>query len=257
MAIAQLVQHFSVTAVLCTATQPSLNRMFQEMAPDWKIRELCADTLSLYRSFRRVTFQMEPAPLSCLELAGRLMEHHQVLCIVNTRKAAQRVYQQLSGEGNYHLSTYLYPAQRQKLIQEIRDRLAEGLPCRVVSTSLIEAGVDVDFPAVYREQAGLDSILQAAGRCNREGGHSPEESIVTVFTLEDVGDNKSIQPNLEAFRQVAGGLRRTGTPGHHPLVLQPAVLPSRGGCPGPGRDSQIVPQQKTSVPGDGAKVPFD
>ena len=203
MAIAQLVQHFSVTAVLCTATQPSLNRMFQEMAPDWKIRELCADTLSLYRSFRRVTFQMEPVPLSCLELAGRLMEHHQVLCIVNTRKAAQRVYQQLSGEGNYHLSTYLYPAQRQKLIQEIRDRLAEGLPCRVVSTSLIEAGVDVDFPAVYREQAGLDSILQAAGRCNREGGHSPEESIVTVFTLEDVGDNKSIQPNLEAFRQVA------------------------------------------------------
>lgn len=212
LAIAQLVQHFSVTAVLCTATQPSLNRMLQEMAPDLQIRELCADTLALYRSFRRVTFRMEPAPLSCLELAGRLMEHAQILCIVNTRKAAQRVYQQLSGDGNYHLSTYLYPAQRQKLIQEIRDRLADGLPCRVVSTSLIEAGVDVDFPAVYREQAGLDSILQAAGRCNREGNHSPEESIVTVFTLEDVGDNPAIRPNLEAFRQVAAGSHELENP---------------------------------------------
>ncbi len=203
MAIAQLVQHFSVTAVLCTATQPSLNRMLQEMAPDLKIRELCTDTLALYRSFRRVTFQMEPAPLPCLELAGRLMEHHQVLCIVNTRKAAQQIYRQLSGEGNYHLSTYQYPAQRQELLNEIRNRLKDGQPCRVVSTSLIEAGVDVDFPAVYREQAGLDSVLQAAGRCNREGIHSPEESIVTIFALEDVSQNSAIEPNLKAFQQVA------------------------------------------------------
>ncbi len=198
MAITQLIQHFSVSAVLCTATQPALNGLIQRFAPGLEIRELCSDPLSLYRSFRRVTFRMEPAPLSYLELAGRLMEQSQVLCILNTRKAVQQVYQQLSGEGNYCLTTYLYPAQRQALIQEIRQRLSNGLPCRVVATSLIEAGVDVDFPTLYRQLAGLDSILQAAGRCNREGIHSPEESIVTVFQLQDAPSEEMIQKNIEA-----------------------------------------------------------
>ena len=200
VAITQLVQHFSVSAVLCTATQPALNGLIQQFAPGLKIRELCSDPLSLYRSFRRVTFRMEPAPLSYLELAGRLMEQPQVLCVLNTRKAVQQVYQQLSGEGNYCLTTYLYPARRQVLIQEIRKRLKDGLPCRVVSTSLIEAGVDVDFPTLYRQLAGLDSILQAAGRCNREGIHSPEESIVTVFQLQDAPSEEMIEKNIEAFQ---------------------------------------------------------
>ena len=92
-----------------------------------------------------------------------------MLCIVNSRKAAQRIFERLPQEGSFHLSTLMIPVQRQKILEEIRERLKAGLPCRVVSTSLIEAGVDVDFPAVYREMAGLDSILQAAGRCNREG----------------------------------------------------------------------------------------
>ena len=78
----------------------------------------------------------------------------------------------------------MYPAHRRAKLEEIRRRLDKGLPCRVVSTSLIEAGVDVDFPAVYREEAGLDSILQAAGRCNREGKRPLERSVVTVFQGE-------------------------------------------------------------------------
>ena len=79
----------------------------------------------------------------------------------------------------------MYPAHRKRILDEIRRRLRDGLPCRVVSTSLIEAGVDVDFPAVYRELSGLDSILQAAGRCNREGKRPPEDSIVTICQGED------------------------------------------------------------------------
>ena len=114
-------------------------------------------------------------------LAAQLGGHRQVLCMVNSRKAAQQIFARLPKEGSYHLSTLMTPAHRQALLREIRQRLRDGETCRVVSTSLIEAGVDVDFPAVYREMAGLDSILQAAGRCNREGKRRPEESVVTIF----------------------------------------------------------------------------
>jgi len=96
----------------------------------------------------------------------------QALCIVNTRRAARALFQKLSKlrkDGTFHLSTLMVPAHRAWVLQEIRERLDKGLPCRVVSTSLVEAGVDLDFPAVYREEVGLDSVVQAAGRCNREG----------------------------------------------------------------------------------------
>lgn len=117
-------------------------------------------------------------------LSGQLQQHEQVLCVINSRKSAQEIFTRLSGEGNFHLSTLMYPAHRRAKLEEIRRRLKEGLPCRVISTSLIEAGVDVDFPAVFREEAGLDSILQAAGRCNREGKRPVSESIVTLFRGE-------------------------------------------------------------------------
>ena len=107
------------------------------------------------------------------------------MCIVNARKTAQTVFFKLSGEGCFHLSTLMCPAHRQAQLAEIRRRLSSDLPCRVISTSLVEAGVDVDFPAVYREEAGLDSMLQAAGRCNREGKCAAAESMVTVFQGED------------------------------------------------------------------------
>lgn len=182
--IAHLVANFHVTAVLCTATQPVLNDLIQSFAPNIQVREICPNSASLYAQFRRVAFQ-NAGTLSNTELAAKLAAHKQVLCIVNTRKAAQEIYQLLPEAGNYHLSTLMCPAQRQAILKAVRQRLEAGLPCRVVSTSLIEAGVDVDFPAVYREMAGLDSILQAAGRCNREGKRSPEQSIVTVFSGEN------------------------------------------------------------------------
>ena len=183
-AIANLTAHFRATAVLCTATQPALSDLFLQFCPGLKIQELCPEVSQAFRNFRRVTYR-DGGKMSDEELAEALNQERQVLCIVNTRKAAQRIYDLLPREGSYHLSTLMYPAHRKEVLNTIRQRLADGLTCRVVSTSLIEAGVDVDFPAVYRELAGLDSIAQAAGRCNREGKRSADSSLVTYFQSEN------------------------------------------------------------------------
>lgn len=181
-AISQLVKHYGVSAVLCTATQPSLDGLFREFLPNAAPVELCPPGLD-QTVFRRVTFRRE-STLSCPALAQQLNDRNQVLCVVNRRKGAQEIYALLDHEGSFHLSTLMCPAHRKAVLKEIRRRLELGLPCRVVSTSLIEAGVDVDFPEVFREEAGLDSVLQAAGRCNREGKRPAEESIVTIFQSE-------------------------------------------------------------------------
>ncbi len=183
-AISQLIAHYRVSAVLCTATQPALNPLFQEFLPGYTPVELCPDGMLSEEIFRRVTFR-RTGKLSWDDLAEQLNGQEQVLCIVNSRESAQTIFFKLTGEGCFHLSTLMCPAHRQAQLEEIRRRLKEKLPCRVVSTSLIEAGVDVDFPVVYREEAGLDSILQAAGRCNREGQRPREESVVAIFQGED------------------------------------------------------------------------
>ena len=223
--ISNLVAHFEATAVLCTATQPVLNDLIQSFAPEISVKEICPNISALYEQFRRVSFRTAGTQ-SNAALAEALSAHSQVLCIVNTRKAAQEIYQKLTGDGNFHLSTLMYPAHRQAVLQTVRKRLKDGLPCRVVSTSLIEAGVDVDFPTVYREMAGLDSILQAAGRCNRNGKHPAEQSMVTIFTGEtpaptlfrtnigatveamseggDPGDPESIHRYFTALRSLVG-----------------------------------------------------
>ena len=207
-AIAQLVKDYGASAVLCTATQPALSPLFQEFAPELPMEELCPIKPEEWDAFRRVTFR-KVGKLSHEELAMKLQEKGQVLCVVNTRAAAQEIFQMLTGEGNFHLSTLMYPAHRRAVLDEVRRRLREGLPCRVVSTSLIEAGVDVDFPAVYRDEAGLDSILQAAGRCNREGDRPPDDSVVTIFRGEGkisslfataVGSGRSV---LDRYEDIA------------------------------------------------------
>jgi CRISPR-associated endonuclease/helicase Cas3/CRISPR-associated endonuclease Cas3-HD len=104
------------------------------------------------------------------DLSARLNAHKQVLCIVNTRKHAQKLYEQLSdSESCYHLSARMCPVHRRMKLKKIKNLLKEGAECRVISTQLIEAGVDIDFPAVYRAMSGIDSVCQASGRCNREG----------------------------------------------------------------------------------------
>lgn len=198
-AIAELVRVYNATAVLCTATQPAIDEMLLEYSKKESVVELCPDVDGMFEKFRRTSFEKE-GRLTTDELVSRLESQQQVLCIVNTRKFAQEVYEALPSEGRFHLSTLMCPVHRKQKLDEIRERLKSGKTCRVVSTSLIEAGVDVDFPRVFREMAGLDSILQAAGRCNREGKRSAESSIVTVFESENKV-NKLIAVNRDAAEE--------------------------------------------------------
>lgn len=198
-AIAELVRAYNATAVLCTATQPAIDEMLLEYSKKESVVELCPDVDGMFEKFRRTSFEKE-GRLTTDELVSRLESQQQVLCIVNTRKFAQEVYEALPSEGRFHLSTLMCPVHRKQKLDEIRERLKSGKTCRVVSTSLIEAGVDVDFPRVFREMAGLDSILQAAGRCNREGKRSVESSIVTVFESENKV-NKLIAVNRDAAEE--------------------------------------------------------
>jgi CRISPR-associated endonuclease/helicase Cas3/CRISPR-associated endonuclease Cas3-HD len=165
-ALSELVVNYGSTVVICTATQPNLNGLLDE-----SIRpvEIMSSPQELYEAFRRVHVT-DLGDLEDADLSARLNAHKQVLCIVNTRKHAQKLYEQLSGpKSSYHLSARMCPVHRRAKLKEIKNLLRTGDECRVVSTQLIEAGVDIDFPAVYRAKAGIDSVCQASGRCNREG----------------------------------------------------------------------------------------
>ena len=197
-AIAQLVEHYHTTAVLCTATQPALGPLFRELDPHLTLQEISPDPALLYEVLRRVTLR-DLGTLSTNALCEQLSAAPQVLCVVNRRKTAQELFAQLPDEGSYCLTTLLCAADRRRQLDEIRLRLKQGLPCRVVSTSLIEAGVDVDFPLAYREIIGLDSLLQTAGRCNREGKYPREESIVSYFRFEGIPLPQMLQQPVSAL----------------------------------------------------------
>lgn len=207
-AIAALVSRFRTTAVLCTATQPVLGDLFHRFSPGLTAREICPDVEENYAQFRRVTYR-DMGKGSTAELVDRLCAEEQVLCIVNTRKAAQEIFDLLPEEGRFHLSTLMCPRDRRAVLETVRKRLDRKAVCRVVSTSLIEAGVDVDFPSVYRELAGLDAVMQAAGRCNREGKAPADSSIVTCFQLENPPPLLQ-RVNIGAAREA---LEKGGSPG--------------------------------------------
>ncbi|MCU0718105.1 MAG: CRISPR-associated helicase Cas3' [Pirellula sp.] len=181
-AIDELVRTYGCTVVLCTATQPAIQRNEEFSIGLEKIHEIIANPSDLYKRMRRVNVE-HIGDRNTEELVGVLNPNKQFLCIVNTRPDALELYRGLeqtgSTKGLFHLSTFMCPMHRQATLDSIRRRLTDGRSCRVVSTQLIEAGVDVDFPVVYRSIAGLDSIAQAAGRCNREG--KLKIGIVRVF----------------------------------------------------------------------------
>jgi CRISPR-associated endonuclease/helicase Cas3 len=199
-ALSELVAHYSSTVVLCTATQPELGDLFNRYLPDKPIVEICNDVKKTYADFRRTRID-NIGVVSIDELKKKLDTEKQVLCIVNRRMTAQQLYAMIQDEGVYCLTTLSYPADRKKKIKEINYRLKGDFQCKVIATSLIEAGVDLDFPIVFRQETGLDSVIQAAGRCNREGKRKAEESVVSVFSIKD--DSISfLKQNIAALKWI-------------------------------------------------------
>lgn len=181
-AIRELVTNYGVSAVFCTATQPRLERFLDDLP----ITELASNPADLYGFFKRVQVK-HVGVMDDETLVERMRAGDQALCIVNTRKHARGLYRMLAdrvpAEDVFHLSTLMCPTHRKETIAEIRTRLSEGAPCQVVSTQIMEAGIDVDFPVGYRSMAGLDSIIQAAGRVNRENRRT-EISELIVFEVD-------------------------------------------------------------------------
>ena len=182
--IRELSLNYGVTSVLCTATQPAIKYSEHFEAGLKDVREIIQNVSGLFKHLKRTT-EVYIGEFSAEEIAEKLQVIEQVLCIVNSRQQALDVFSALSETvENIHLSALMYPQHRSEKIQKIRGLLDDGLPCRVVSTQLIEAGVDVDFPCVFRAVAGIDSIAQAAGRCNRNG-RSNIPLQVSVFNFTD------------------------------------------------------------------------
>jgi len=172
--IRELQINYGVTFVLSTATQPALGP-HKSMDFDFPglpgLREIIPASLNLHERLQRTSVELVgklDRPLGWDELAGRLAGHDSVICIVNRRDDARTLWKKMP-TGAFHLSALMCGAHRSVRIEEIKASLKEGKSTRVVSTQLVEAGVDFDFPVVYRALAGLDSVAQAAGRCNREG----------------------------------------------------------------------------------------
>lgn len=204
-AIDELARNYRTSLVLCTATQPVLSQQDGFDGGLIGVRELAPAPDDLHKQLERVSVE-HVGPMTDEALTETILAHHQILCIVNNRRHARSLFESVRNtSGTYHLTTLMCANHRSDKLREIRRRLINGEPCRLVSTSLIEAGVDVDFPAVYRADAGLDSIAQAAGRCNREGRRPKESSHVRVFT---VASNWSTPPELAQYAQSCQGIFR-------------------------------------------------
>lgn len=183
-----LVRDYGTSAVFMTATQPAFASAQPALPYPWKPVEISSHPEAMADALRRTRIELpeKDATITWQALATQMAEQSQCLCVVNTTADARNIFALLPAEGRFHLSARLCPAHRQKKLKEIRELLAEGKPCRLVSTQLIEAGVDVDFPIAWRALGPLDSIIQTAGRCNREGRHE-QPCPVTIFRPTEGG----------------------------------------------------------------------
>ena len=203
---------YGTQLLFCSATLPPFDRDhsstfkkvndFHQLSED--IQPIVPEDPELFKIFDRVVYHLEEKEYTTKELAEELAQHDSALCIVNSRRDASQLYLALLEEGKeaqdiIHLSRNMCSAHLKERIAEVRQRLKAGIPTLVISTQLIEAGVDIDLPIVYRAMSGLDSIVQAGGRCNREGKR-PAPGEVYVFSLSDGG---------KAFGTIAQGQNAT------------------------------------------------
>jgi len=192
--LSRLSARYDTTVVFSTATQPAFDHLNESVkqycVTGWQPREIVPDDLRLFDRARRtvVRWPQDRERREWAELTEELLQHRQVLCICNLRRHALALHDEFSKRGAgglFHLSTSMCPAHRRAVLEEVRRRIRPEVnePCALVSTQCVEAGVDIDFPVVYRALAPLDAVAQAAGRCNREGRADLGE--VRVFVPDD------------------------------------------------------------------------
>lgn len=214
----ELVRNYGCTIVFCTATQPALEHpSLLKLGVELKTTELSIEPSIAAKALHRVTLE-NIGKVSIDDLAKQISRHEQALAILPTRRHALQLYLSMKSEGVpgiLHLSTRQVGAHRRKVLSEVRERLRSGEPCILIATSLVEAGVDLDFPSVWRHIAGLDQIAQAAGRGNREGKLDPQNAFVRVFELE------GFEPPPEA-RALANDTKRIWA--RHEAPLSPQAI---------------------------------
>lgn len=206
-----LCEQYGCTVVFSTATQPSFG---ERPGLSWKPREIVPQPQALFRATQRVTYDWRLSQRTALpRLAQELLQAPAGCAILNLRAHARKLFRELCERGNaqdvFYLTTDLCPAHRRRVLEEIRTRTREGRPCYLAATSCIEAGVDLDYPVVYRALAPLESIIQAAGRCNRNGD-SPTGRVV-VF----VPDEERLYPPGPYYEQAANCVRTLAA--RHPI----------------------------------------
>ncbi len=201
LALQELANHYGSTIVLCTATQPAVQHRADFPIGLRGVREIVDDPVRLHHRLRRVNVQ-SAGRLADEQLCRIMLEERQVLCIVNTTRHARLLFERLgAAPGHFHLSARMCPAHRRIRLRQIRRALARGEPCRVVSTTVVEAGVDLHPPGAPLAMAGLDSIAQAAGRCNRHNKRAVPGRLV-IFESEHRSANRFVSDTANAASHV-------------------------------------------------------
>lgn len=212
-----LCAHYGCSVVLCTATQPAFDSRQLKQGLTLQDRELAPDPVRLARELRRARI-VPGGEMDDPALIEALRATPQGMVIVNSRAHALDLFTAAKAaglEGLVHLTTRQYPVHRRAILDDIRARLKSGLPCRLIATSLVEAGVDLSFPKGWRAEAGLDSCVQAAGRVSRNGEWPLEDSTLTIFSAPGRPVPAEVRTLAETMRHVAE---------RHDDLLAPAAI---------------------------------